>query len=511
VTETPETPTPAPEVEAETTAPAPEAEADTTAPEAEAETTAPAPEAEVEVDTPAAALLSAKPHPTPRPTPHARASAVRPTALAPILPVAPPVDAAEEAAARTWGRVDDDGTVWVREATAERAVGQYPGAGPEDALGLYVLRYLDLQARVVLFEARLGATELSVKEIDATLAKLHEEAAEPAAVGDLEGLRARVAALDAIAQERRARADAERAAAKEAALAARTTIVEEAELIAGTSPEKMQWRPTGERLRQLLDQWKESQRSGPRVDRASEEDLWKRFSHARTSFDRERRHYFASLEQRNTDAKTVKEALVNAAESLVSSTEWGDTAHTFRDLMAQWKAAGRAGRKDDDALWVRFRAAQDAFFATRDAAMQQTDEEFSANLQVKLGLLERVEAILPVRDLSAARATLRDVQEKWEHAGKVPRADVQRVEGRLRDVEKAVRDAEQVSWHRSNPETKARAEGALTQLEAAIESLEADLGKAKQAGDARAVKEAEAALAARRSWFEQIARAAGDE
>jgi hypothetical protein len=320
-----------------------------------------------------------------------------------------------------------------------------------------------------------------------------------------------VAALDLVAQERRAQADAVRLAARQVALVARTAIVDEAERIAAISPEKMQWRPTGERLRVLLDQWKEIQHTGPRVDRTSEEDLWKRFSHARTTFDRERRHYFASLEQTNSDAKSVKEGLVSEAERLAASTEWGDTARIFRDLMTQWKAAGHASRKDDDALWARFRGAQDAFFAGRTAASQQTDEEFQANLEVKLGLLARGEALVPVRDLSAARATLRDIQEKWEQAGKVPRADVQRVEGRLRDVEKSIRDAEQVSWQRSNPETKARAEGALAQLQAAIESLEADLAKAKKADDSRAVEAAEAALAARRSWLEQVARAAGDD
>lgn len=505
---------PVAEPESETTAPEPEPavaepEPETSEPEAEAETS--------ESESAAGVPDAGPPHPTPsligpRPTPRPRATpGVGAGKTSPSHKVKAPVDPAAAASARAWGRIDDDGTVWVREAAGERVVGQYADAEADQAVELYVLRFLDLQARVALFEARLSATDLPVKEIDATLAKLHEEVAEPAAVGDLDGLRAHVAALDLVAQERRAQADAARLAAREAALAARTVIVDEAEKIAGISPEKMQWRPTGERLRVLLDQWKELQRTGPRVDRAGEEDLWKRFSHARTTFDRERRHYFASLEQRNTDAKTVKEGLVGEAESLATSTEWGDTARAFRDLMTQWKTAGHASRKDDDELWARFRAAQDGFFARRTTASQQTDDEFKANLEVKLGLLARAEALLPVTNLSAARATLRDVQEKWEQAGKVPRADVQRVEGRLRDVEKAIRDAEQVSWQRSNPETKARAEGALAQLQSAIESLEADLEKAKGAGDARAVEQAEAALAARRAWFEQIARAAEGE
>ncbi|MBN9327614.1 MAG: DUF349 domain-containing protein, partial [Cellulomonas sp.] len=340
--------------------------------------------------------------------------------------------------------------------------------------------------------------------------KLTEELAAPAAVGDLVGLRERLDALRAVAAERRAAAEAERAAAREAAAAARTTLVEQAEKIAETDPSRIQWRPAGEQLRELLDQWKEAQRSGPRLDRATEEALWKRFSHARTTFDRERRHFFAELESRNAAAKGAKEALVAEAERLSASTEWGPTAGAFRDLMTQWKAAGRASRPVDDALWARFRAAQDAFFAARDAANQATDTEYQANLVVKEALLAEAEALLPVRNLGAAKAALRSVQERWEAAGKVPRGDVQRVEGRLRAVEQAVREADDAQWRRTNPETRARAEGAAAQLEQAIAGLEADLARARAKGDARAMAEAQAALDARRAWLEQVQRAAQD-
>ncbi|MET7134970.1 DUF349 domain-containing protein [Cellulosimicrobium sp. MI9406] len=454
---------------------------------------------------------SALPHPPRKPAAPA-AGAHAAAAVVPEVPAVPALadDSAAAEAAAAFGRVDEDGTVYVRESAGERSVGQFPGVGADEALTLYVRRYLDLQAKVALFEARLTSTDLSVKEIDQTIARLTEETAEPSAVGDLDGLRAQVESLRGAAGERRAQLEAERAAAKAAALEARTEIIEAAEKIAATDPSRMQWRPAGEELRGLLERWKEAQRSGPRIDRASEEALWKRFSHARTAFDRERRHYFAELEQRNASAKAAKEKLVAEAEALSSSTDWGPTAGAYRDLMARWKAAGRASRKDDDALWARFRAAQDTFFQARDAVNSATDAEYAANLEVKEALLTEAEALVPVKDLAAAKAALRDLQERWEEAGRVPRGDLQRVEGRLRAVENAVRDAEQAQWTRSNPETRARAEGAAAQLEAAIEALEADLAAAQSRGDARAVKEAETALAARRSWLEQVVRAAED-
>ena len=456
------------------------------------------------------------PRPVPRPMPRPPVHPVVPvvprggSTPASAAPVAPPIDAVEAAAASAFGRVDDDGTVWVREAAGERTVGQVPGASAQDALSLYVRRFLDLKAKVVLFETRLTATDLAVKEIDQTLTKLAEELAEPAAVGDLDGLRARLDAVRPVAAERRAVAEAERAAARAIVLGERTQIVEQAEKIASTDPERIQWRPAGEQLRVLLDQWKEAQRSGPRLDRASEESLWKRFSHARTTFDRERRHFFAELESRNAGAKSAKEDLVREAESLATSTDWGTTAGVYRDLMARWKASGRASRSDDDALWARFRAAQDAFFAARDASAASTDDEYRANLALKEALLTEAERLVPVKDVNAAKAALRTLQDRWESAGKVPRADVQRIEARLRAVEAAIRDADQAVWQRSNPETRARAEGAAAQLESAIAGLEAALAAAKAKGEARKVAEAQAALDARRSWLEQVQRAAQD-
>ncbi|MDR7385378.1 DUF349 domain-containing protein [Promicromonospora iranensis] len=483
--------------------------ADAEAPAEDKPAPAPAPQAATPKPSaiPSPAAL-ARPRPPKPGTPSAPAAQAASAAPAPVVPVA--ADAAAHTEAEKFGRVDDEGNVYVRETAGERIVGQFPGVTTEEALALYVRRYLDLAAKVGLFEARLEQADLSVREIDQTLQKLGEETAEPAAVGDLDALRTRVETLRGLAAERRAALEEARSAAKAEAVAARTSIVEAAEKIAATDPSKMQWRPAGEELRSLLDRWKEAQRSGPRIDRPTEESLWKRFSHARTAFDRERRHFFADLEQRNNAAKVEKEKLVSEAEALSTSTDWGYTAGAYRDLMTRWKAAGRASRKDDDALWARFRAAQDRFFQARDAENAVIDAEYGENLKVKEELLLEAEALVPVKDLNKAKAALRSIQERWEEAGKVPRGDIQRVEGRLRAVETAVRDADQAQWKRSNPETRARAEGAAAQLEAAIEGLEADLEAARAKGDKRKISELEAAVTARRSWLEQVVKAAED-
>lgn len=419
-----------------------------------------------------------------------------------------PLDPAEVAAAAAFGRVDEEGSVYLREGEGERVVGQYPGVTAEEAMALYIRRYLDLKAQVDLFAARLE--QLNTKDIDTTLTTLTDAVSEPAVVGDVSLLRSQVQELAARAEKRKEDLAAQRAAAKERALAQRTQIVEGAEKIAGRDPAKIQWRNEGQRLRELLEEWKQAQRSGPRLDRGAEDALWKRFSAARTGFDRNRRQHFAELDKHQAQVKATKERLIERAEALSGSRDWGATSAAYRDLMQEWKRAGRAARKDDDALWARFRAAQDVFFDARNEANAATDAEYAQNLEVKLKLLEQAEALVPVTDLAGAKASLRTLQEQWDEVGKVPRADVQRVEGRMRAVESGVREAEQAKWDKSNPRVRARAEGAAAQLEAAIAGLEDDLTTARASGDSQRITQAEEALAARKAWLEQVLRAAED-
>lgn len=406
------------------------------------------------------------------------------------------------AQAATFGRVDAEGNVWVKDGAEERMIGGYPDGVPEEPLNLYIRRYEDLAASINLFAARMST--LSPKDIDQTLAKLQEQVKMPAAIGDLQSLRDQVSSLSEVALKRKEEIKVERQEAKQEALTKRTALVEEAEKIAQTDPSRIQWKQSGQKLRELLDGWKESQRRGPRLDKADEDALWKRFSAARTIFDRNRRQFFAQLDAEQDAAKKAKEQLIKEAESLQDSTEWGPTSTQYRHLMDSWKKAGRASRKDDDALWARFRAASQVFFDRRREHDQEIDQTFQENLAVKEKLLEQAQAILPITDLEEAKAQLRQIQDQWEEAGKVPSRDVSRVEGEMRKIEQAVRQAEEDAWRRSNPETQARAQGMLAQLEDSIAKLEAEKEAATAKGDDKAAKQIEDALNTKKLWLEQV-------
>ena len=412
---------------------------------------------------------------------------------------ASPTIPASEVPAHPFARIGEDGTVYVKDGDEERVVGGFPEGIPASPYALYERRYADLEATIKLFEDRLAT--LSPRDIDQTLATLREQVVSPNVIGDIPALRHRVEAVAKAAEERKEVAREERKAAKAQALAERTSVVERAEAIVAQDPAKTHWKQSGQTLRDLLDEWKTLQRRGPRLEKSVEDELWKRFSSARTQFDRHRRQFFSQLDQAQSEAKRIKEALIAEAEALSSSVDWARTSGAYRELMNRWKAAPRASRKEDDALWARFRAAQQVFFDARRAKDEATDAE---NLAAKEKILVDAEAILPVTDVERAKAQLRQIQDRWEEVGRVPSSDLHRVEGRLRAVEAAVREAEEKEWRRTNPETRARAAGMVGQLEEQIAQLERSLAQAEAAGDTKNVSSVREALETKRAWLTQI-------
>ncbi len=398
-----------------------------------------------------------------------------------------------------WGRVDDDGTVYVKTAEGERVVGSWQAGSPAEALAFFQRKYLSLETEVSLLEQRISTTDLSPAQARATITRLLESVACANCVGDLDGLRGRLEALTGLVDHRREENKAAREQARSEAQDRKTKIVEEAERIAA---EATHWKISGERMRQLLEEWK----AAPRADRATETVLWKRLSAARNAFTKRRKAYFASLEDERESARTRKEQLVTEAEALSGSTDWGPTASAYRDLMRQWKEAGRADRAAEEDLWGRFKAAQDTFFGARAKILSAKDAELREHADAKAALLAEAEKLLPVTNARQARSALRGIQERWEQIGGVPRDSQERLEGGLRKVEDAVRRSEETHWRRSNPEALSRAKGTVEQIRAAISQLEKQLARAKEQGNDKAAQQAEEALTARRSWLAEAER-----
>ncbi|MBB5920498.1 hypothetical protein FHR81_001528 [Actinoalloteichus hoggarensis] len=389
-----------------------------------------------------------------------------------------------------WGRVDADGTVFVTSETGERAVGSWQAGDAAEGLAHYARRFDDLLTEAGLLEARLASKAGDPKQSLTSAQQLRDGLNEAAVVGDLAALAVRLDHLVAVAEQAVGVAKQEREEARSAATARKQALAEEAEQIAA---ESTQWKPAGDRLRAIVDEWKEIRG----VDRKTDEQLWRRFAKARDGFNRRRGAHFADLDRQRLVAKARKQELAEEAEQIADSSDWADTAARYRQLMTDWKAAGRAPKDADEALWQRFRAAQDRFFSRRSATFEERDAEFAVNAEEKEKLLAEAEQLDPTKNLEAARAQLQRIQERWDEIGKVPRDRIRELEGRLRAVEDGVREATDARWRRTDPEAEAR----VAQFRERVEQFEAQAEKARAAGNRRKAEQAEAQAAQWREWL----------
>lgn len=440
-------------------------------------------------ETPAAVPAAPVPAPSPGRMPVPRPPARR-TAVAPIV------------AARTepFGRVDDDGTVSVREGDQWRVVGQYPDGTPAEALAYFERKYADLAGEVTLLETRHRGGGAPAADLRATSKALRERVEGAAVVGDLAALEARLQTLDAALSEATAEQAQAQREAVDAAIAERTALVEQIEAIAARDPKSIQWKQTSADVTALFEQWQTHQSTGPRLPKGTAQQLWKRFRDARASLDKARREFYAGLDEQHKGARDVKARLVERAEALAPQGEDGIAA--YRTLLDQWKTAGRAGKKVDDTLWERFKAAGDALYAAR-ADREQADVEASKEkIEAKRALIAEAAAVAKEKDNAKARSLLTGIQRRWDEIGRIHPREVERsLDDDLRKIEQSLKAREDADWKSNNPETKARQNDMTQQLRDAIAALEADLAKATAAKDKAAIAKATDALDARRGWL----------
>ena len=413
------------------------------------------------------------------------------------------VEAPAASAAEPWGRVDEDGTVSVREAGGWRVVGQYPDGSAEEALAYFERKYADLAGEVTLLEVRHRRGGASASDLRSTARTINGKLDGAAAVGDLASLVARVAALT---QTLAAESETEAVAAREAvedAVKARTELVEKAEALAARDPRTVQWKQATADLNALFEQWQSQQQHGPRLPKSTAQQLWKRFRDARATVDKHRRAFYAELDEAHKAVRDRKTALVEKAEALSSKGEDGIPA--YRELLDDWKTAGRAGKKVDDALWARFKAAGDALYGARVEREAADAEASREKIDLKRALLEEAKVVPDERDIAKARSILTGIQRRWDEIGRIfPRDTERSLDDELRRIENGLRGREDADWKRNDPEQKARANDMTRQLMDAIEKLEDELAAAKKTGDKKAIANATEALEARRSWLKAL-------
>lgn len=401
-----------------------------------------------------------------------------------------------------FGRVGEDGTVYVITPEGDKAVGSYPGKSPEEALAYFVRKFEAMASEVALLAARVTSGAMVPSDANAAVGRLRQQIKDLNGVGDLVALAASLEQIPPLIEGNRGAYEAKKAAENAAKAAERLVILESKEKIVAEAESlalSESWKSTGDRLKVLLEEWK----AAPRLDKKSDADLWKRFSASRNKFDKRRRTHFAALDAIQEKVASAKVELVTEAEQLATSTQWVPTAKRFKVLMDQWKATGRGKKGEDAKLWNRFKAAQDQFFAAKNADLAKRDEQMDANLAKREALIPEIEALLPITNIESAVKTFRELARQWDRIGMTQRDKKAAFESRFAKVEAEIKQAEEVRWRKIDPVAKARATEVVRQLAEAVANYEKQAEKATSLGNAKKAKEAQDAAAARRLWLEE--------
>jgi hypothetical protein len=399
-----------------------------------------------------------------------------------------------------FGRVGEDGTVFVRTSEGEKPVGSYPGKSAEEALAYFVRKFEALASEVALTAARITSGAMVPQDAYEAVKKLRQQVRELNGVGDLDALAQSVEQIEPLIEGHREAYEAKKAAESAVKAARREQILVEKEKIVAEAESlalSENWKVTGDRLKSLLDEWK----AAPRLDKKADADFWKRFSASRNKFDKRRRTHFAQLEATTSKVTEAKTAIIDEAEKLATSTDWVATARRFKVLMDSWKAAGRGKKNDDAKNWARFKAAQDQFFAAKNADLEKREVSMTANLAKREELIVQIEALVPFTDLKAAKNSFRELMRSWEKIGITHRDKRASFDARVEKVEAELKAAEAEVWRKTDPAAKARAAEVVAQLTESVENYSKIAAKAQSAGNDKKAKEALESAEARKVWL----------
>lgn len=390
----------------------------------------------------------------------------------------------------TFGRVDADGTVWVKDGDW-RSVGQVVDVSADEALAFYVVRFTELASQVTLLEKRSKAGA-SARDLSAAIEKLVVALTDAHAVGDLNALRLRVGVVAESIAGLKEKQDAENKEASAQSLERRKAIVDRVEAIAAQITGSIHWRNAQKEIGDLFDSWKEEQKLPHRIPKKAADELWNRFKTARQTFDRAQRAFFQTKQSADKEAKSVKTDLCEKAEAL--APKGADGIGQYRGLLEEWKKAPRAARALDNQLWDRFKAAGDALYSAGSA-------EWTANGEAKEALLSQFQHLLTENDADVAKRGFRELRTKWDLLGNVAKADERRINDGIRAIERHVRTLETDHLERTNPAKVALREGFAAQVEASIAQLEA---QAAGLSDADAMARIQSEIASKKEWLAAI-------
>ena len=213
-------------------------------------------------------------------------------------------------------------------------------------------------------------------------------------------------------------------------LVKKTALCERVEEIAAREiASSGEWNSLSKEIEEIQAAWR-------RIGYATRKDnqkIYDRFRAACDTFYNRKREFYSGIKDSMNENLEKKLSLIEQAEALKLSTDWKKATDQFIALQKQWKEIGAVPRKKSEALWKKFRAACDEFFAARDANAGG-ENDFYGNLKAKRKLIEDVRAYEPAADDAANGEAMQAFAERWAAIGHVPFKEKDNVSAAWRDA-----------------------------------------------------------------------------
>ena len=186
-------------------------------------------------------------------------------------------------------------------------------------------------------------------------------------------------------------------------------------------------------LQLLHARWKEV---GP-IPKEQKDEVWDRFKNATTQINDKYHKFFESLKLEQENNLKIKEEICIKAETLATAAyntynDWNQATKTILELQEEWKHSGTVVQKERNRIFKRFRTSCDAFFNRKREFHNQQSEEQERNLQLKIALCEKVEAIKDSTDWKTTTNKIIAYQKEWQKIGAAPRKHSNKIWQRFR-------------------------------------------------------------------------------
>ncbi len=186
-------------------------------------------------------------------------------------------------------------------------------------------------------------------------------------------------------------------------------------------------------LQLLHARWKEI---GP-IPKEQKESLWERFKTASSQINDKYHKFFETLKEEQENNLQIKENLCTKAEAITAEeyktmAQWQAATQKILDLQQEWKQAGNVPQKERNRIYKKFRSICDIFFEKKRTFHAELDIELEKNLQLKIALCEKVEAIKDSTDWKTTTDKIIACQKEWKKIGPAPRKYSNKVWARFR-------------------------------------------------------------------------------